>query len=206
MPKKQETEFRLDEIQSPWQLSEEDEVAELEVQNTSRPVAWKLLYEMMAILCVAMVITFLFFTVFRPVTVQGSSMVPTLKNEDRLVLYCFRYTPQYGDIVVVRRSEKEPLIKRVIAMEGDTVYIDSETWQVYRNGELLEEGYISSSTPPMDMTGEITVPKGHLFVMGDNRTNSHDSRSKDVGVVSLEDVMGKALVRLYPKFTVFSEE
>ncbi len=144
-------------------------------------------------------VTLIFSLLFRLVGVDGSSMVDTLHHGDRLVLVSNFYTPDYGDIVVVRRDNGPPIIKRVIAMEGDTVLIDPKTETVYLNGELLEEPYLDVSTPALfDFTGPFTVPENSVFVMGDNRSNSVDSRAPSVGAVKIEDIMGKAVFRLWP--------
>lgn len=155
-------------------------------------------YYGLATLCAATVVLVLFSTMFRPCTVQGSSMVPTLQNGDQLLLSNMDFQPTVGDIVAIRRDGDTPLIKRVIALGGDTLFIDPESGKVYRNGELLDEPYLSVKTPAVQMAGEITVPEGMLFVMGDNRINSHDSRYADIGPVAVEDILGKAVWRFYP--------
>lgn len=147
------------------------------------------------------VLTAIFVTVtafVRPCVVKGYSMVPTLQDGDYLLLSCMNYEPTVGDIVAIRREEAEPLIKRVIAVAGDVLSIDRVSGAVCRNGEVLEESYISGSTPPVQLLGEVTVPEGSLFVMGDNRGNSHDSRYADIGFVAVDAVIGKARYRLYP--------
>lgn len=150
--------------------------------------------------CVALVFTFL----FRIVGVDGFSMENTLMDKDRLLLQAGRYTPAYGDIVVINRYAEEPLIKRVIALPGDTIDIDA-SGTVWINGIVLEEPYLDEAklldgyaTPRMQFTGPATVPEGHLFVMGDHRTESKDSRSKEVGFIKIKDVAGKAVFRLWP--------
>lgn len=148
-----------------------------------------------ALICAALLFAF----VFRTVGVDGTSMVPTLKSEDRLILTHMFYRPERGDIVVISRAEegKTPLIKRVIAVEGDTVRI-TENKEVILNGKVLDEPYLNVSTPPKGCIGEITVPKGHIFVLGDNRAVSWDSR--DIGPVPVSLVMGKATFRLWQEF------
>ena len=144
-------------------------------------------------------VTLVFSFLFRLVGVDGSSMANTLHHGDRLVLTTAFYTPDYGDIVVIRRDNGQPIIKRVIAMEGDTVSIDSETETVYLNGELLNEPYLDVSTPALfNFTGPFTVPADSVFVMGDNRSNSVDSRAPSVGAVPIEDIMGEAVFRVWP--------
>ncbi len=155
-------------------------------------------YYVLSCLCVFTVVLVLLTAFFRPCTVQGGSMIPTLQDGDQLLLSCWEREPQYGDIVAIRRENETPLIKRVIAVAGDTLYIDGDTGEVYRNGMLLDEPYLSESTPPKDLAGEITVPEGQMFVMGDNRSDSHDSRYKDIGLVLVDNVIGTAVFRFYP--------
>lgn len=144
---------------------------------------------------IVLVFTFL----IRIVGVKGPSMENTLFENDRLLLTNMFYTPERGDIVVINRYVEEPLIKRVIAVAGDTLEIDPETQQVILNGEVQDEsGYTDFPTPPMDVTEEIYVPEGYVFVMGDHRTNSHDSRSADIGLVRVKDIVGKAVYRIWP--------
>ncbi len=156
------------------------------------------MYYCVSCLCILTVLLAAVITVARPCVVQGRSMVPTLQNGDYLLLSCLNYEPAVGDIVAVTRENNTPLIKRVIAVEGDTLRIDRATGTVFRNGVALEEPYIAGSTAPVQLSGEVTVPRGMLFVMGDNRGESHDSRYQDIGFVSAEAVIGKAQYRLYP--------
>lgn len=147
-----------------------------------------------SLICVVLVFTFL----IRIVGVKGDSMMNTLMENDRLILTSFPITPERGDIVVVNRYTKEPIIKRVIGVAGDRVYIDPEKQMVLLNGKELTEDYALGSTSPNDVTAEVTVPEGYVFVLGDNRVVSLDSRDESVGLVSLKDVMGKAMFRIWP--------
>ncbi len=144
---------------------------------------------------VALVVLFTF--VVRTVGVDGTSMVPTLHHGDRVLLS--RLTDEYerGDIVVVSRVNEEPLIKRVVATEGDVVQITTGG-EFLLNGTPVFEPYIQGGTVPRDLRGEVTVPEGHLFVMGDNRPISKDSRMNEIGMVPLENVLGKAWFRVWP--------
>ena len=147
-----------------------------------------------ALVCVVLVFTFL----FRIVGVDGESMQNTLMNHDRLILTRLPYTPERGDIVVINRYTAEPLVKRVIAVEGDTIDIDPETLLVSVNGTVIDEPYLDCLTPLLGFEGPLTVGEGQVFVMGDNRVNSHDSRSSDIGLVRVKDIMGKAVFRIWP--------
>jgi len=151
---------------------------------------------------IALAIGFIIKTfVFTQVLVDGTSMLPTLENGDRLLIYRFMYTPKAGDVVVFRPAHDpiKPYIKRVIAVEGQSVDIDAETSSVYVDGVLQVEPYILE---PLNQAGDtnypITVPKDHIFVMGDNRNSSEDSRRSRVGMVKTSTVMGKAVFRWWP--------
>lgn len=151
------------------------------------------------------VVTILFTMVFRVVGVDGRSMMNTLHHGDRLILRCLWYTPQRGDIVVIYRDESQkPLIKRVIGVAGDTIRIDAENNVVYRNGEPLDEPYveypfgwgITWSDETMDPDGTVHIPEGMMFVLGDHRDDSADSRIN--GLERVDRVIGKAVFRIYP--------
>ena len=154
--------------------------------------------------------------VFRSITVDGSSMNNTLVDQDRVISTNFFYTPSRGDIVVLQadripnsRTGKygEPIIKRVIALAGDTIKFDFEKGEVYlrkageTDFEKLEEDYIAAPTVnKLDRHSgeEHTVPEHCVFVMGDNRNKSLDSRSLMVGDVDTDLIMGRAFMRLFP--------
>ena len=152
--------------------------------------------EAAALALIAVVVVFTFF--LRNVEVRGPSMQETLHTGDRLLVTHLFYEPSHGDIVVINRYTEEPLIKRVIAVGGDSIEIDPYTGQVLLNGEVLEEPYVSAATPANDMTGTVLVPEGYVFVMGDNRLNSKDSRSREIGLVNEKDIVGEAVFRLWP--------
>lgn len=137
----------------------------------------------------------------RMVRVDGTSMVPTLLDGERLLISSWKYEPSAGDIVVVDSytSYGKPLVKRVIALGGDTVDIDFAAGVVYVNGQALDEPYTAAPTYLKESQDfPITVPEGCLFVMGDNRNSSKDSRSTEIGCVDVRDVLGRALVRVLP--------
>lgn len=157
-----------------------------------------------SIFVVVLIFTFL----FRQVSVSGDSMLPTLTGSnpkvatgDRLIISHLFYKPEPKDIVVIK-SEKlnENIIKRVIATEGQKVDIDFEHGKVFVDDKEIYEPYIKDITTKNDglFTYPVIVPPGHIFVMGDNRNNSTDSRSPYVGFVSESDILGKAILRIYP--------
>ena len=157
-------------------------------------------FEWAQIICGTVVfITLLYVFFFRMVDVHGSSMEQTLSNGERLLLSSMPYTPAYEDIVVISRGDvQEPLIKRVIGLPGDTIYIDPETGDVYRNNALLDEPYITVDTAVEMMEGPVTVPEGQVFVMGDNRTMSQSLDSRTFGCIDEDLIVGKTVYRLFP--------
>ena len=163
--------------------------------------------ESLVIVVVGLIFTF----IFRIVTVSGTSMDPNLHNADRVVISSWSYKPQQFDVVVLKRTVglDEPIVKRVIATEGQRVYIDYDEGAVYVDGEKLDESaYLSENvktTKPLSSEKLIefpeeglVVPEGHIFVLGDNRSVSLDSRFEAVGMVDERYVLGKALFKIYP--------
>lgn len=146
-------------------------------------------------------------TVISFTTVDGESMLPTLHHKDFIILSKL-FEPSRGDIVVVHNpgALDKDIIKRVIAVENDTVKFNFDTGEVFLNGEVLKEDYINTSTNlEADWNIPEVIPKGYVFVMGDNRNNSTDSRSKRVKLVDKRDITGKAWFILWPlgRFKIF---
>ena len=147
----------------------------------------------------AILITYLLFGVlFNIVIVSGISMLPTLNDGSIIVVKHAFYTPERGDIVVCTPPNYgKQLVKRVIAVAGDTVDINYATGQVYVNGELLEEDYINEETyTDYGTVFPLTVDEGHVFVMGDNRNHSYDSRYPTIGQVSVDVIRGGHILTL----------
>ncbi len=142
------------------------------------------------------------------VRVDGASMEKTLLDSQRLIVTRIGYTPEAGDVVIFTpaNGSKTPYIKRVIATEGQSITLErsGDAVNVYVDGELLEEDYAYVSNAGQYNIGEgsYTVPENCVFVMGDNRCNSHDSRSRDVGFVSIDSIMGEAVFRIWPLNTI----
>ena len=160
------------------------------------------IYDWLQCIVMAIVICVLFFSfIVRLVDVVGSSMYPTLEDGDKIIVSNLFYTPKQGDIIVFRKDEyrEEPLVKRIIAVEGQTVDIDFEKGIVYVDGEALDEPYIAELTnDPEDFFGPVEVPEGCIFVMGDNRNASTDSRRSAIGMVDERCIMGKVYFTVFP--------
>lgn len=162
------------------------------------------LYEwVQALVCSVLTVVILFTFVIRLIGVDGRSMVPTLQHGDRLlVLNSMLYDDyKYGDIVVLRKETfmQDPIVKRVIATEGQKVDIDFANGCVYVDDELLMEDYINELTFLEEGTEfPLTVPENSVFVMGDNRNHSSDSRDSRLGTVDTRYVIGKAVFLAFP--------
>ena len=172
-------------------------------ENKSERNLWLDVYNVLSDLVSCLVfVTILFVFAIRLVGVDGQSMYPTLQDGDRLTLLSnFIYRPEIGDIVVLKAPgfEQGPLVKRVIAMDGQTVDIDFETGDVWVDGVLLDEPYINDPTTRFEgVNFPLTVPEGYVFVMGDNRLHSSDSRDPSIGCIDKRYVLGKALQVIYP--------
>ena len=159
---------------------------------------------------IAVVICFSF--LFRIATIDGDSMKDTLHNGERVIISNLFYTPEVGDIVVISRnaensiytatSQNTPIIKRIIATEGQTVDIDFEAGIVYVDGIALDEPYTRTPTNVKhDVEFPVTVDEGCVFVLGDNRNDSMDSRWSTIGNYGMVDtryVLGHAVYRVFP--------
>lgn len=173
-------------------------------QSADQKVSWKntLLYfhDMVFLLAVGLVVLLL---CFRVVVVSGSSMKETLIDGDYLLLISntFYRNPQHGDIIVASKEAYEngaPIVKRVIATEGQTVDIDFYTGIVYVDGAALEEPYVSSDIRSEGIAFPLVVEEGCLFVMGDNRFISQDSRSPEIGQLDCREVLGRVILLFLP--------
>lgn len=160
----------------------------------------------LALTFITVVLIFTF--VIKTARVNGTSMNHTLEDKDFLVLRSAFYTPKQFDIIAANcYGLDEVIVKRIIAVGGQTVDIDFMSGTVYVDGVALDEPYINNPTTNDEGAFEypITVDEGYYFCLGDNRQVSKDSRHPDVGLVSREDILGKAFLRIYPldKITFF---
>jgi len=177
-----------------------EEGTELVILHRDR--IFKELYDWMESAVMAVIFVVLLFTfAVRTSVVSGESMIKTLDSGDMLLISRLGFSAKQGDIVVATKpySDNEPIIKRVIATGGQTIDIDFEEGVVYVNGEALDEPYTNTPTNrSYDMEFPLTVPEGYLFLMGDNRNGSYDSRAEDIGLVDERYIMGKAYFRILP--------
>ena len=182
---------------------------EQEEQPLRRPGAD--LFEWLQVLigCV-LVAVLLFNCLIRLTRVVGESMDTTLENGEMMLIWSLGYQPEQGDIVVLTKTAQDTLpqvkdkaiVKRVIAVEGQTVDIDYTTGTVYVDGAPLDEPYING---PMYLPGDPMmwgthweVPEGSIFVMGDNRNGSTDSRHELLGTIDEDYILGKVVLALWP--------
>jgi len=152
-----------------------------------------------ALICGVLIFVF----VGRTIGVDGISMMQTLQDHDRVIMSNLLYTPKNGDIIVFRSPNETfhdtPLVKRVIATAGQTIDINFESGDVYVDGILRNEPFTNTmTTSKHDFEGQITIPDGYVFVMGDNRNSSTDSRDNKVGLVDTRYILGKVLFVLIP--------
>lgn len=193
----------MSEHTSPEEIQEGKENTE---QPKEKPSLAADCYGWLQALTAALLILIVVFTFFgRIIGVDGSSMFPTLEHGDMLLLQCAGYEPEQGDVVVLHKdfaSITGPIVKRVIATGGQTVEIDYNTSTVYVDGEALDEPYLGEPMYTPAMANEQgtywVVPEGSIFVMGDNRNASSDSRNAELGTVDTRYVLGKALFIILP--------
>ena len=153
---------------------------------------------------IACVILFMFFV--RVIDVKGTSMNPTLEDGDKMIVSDLFYKPKNGDVVVFRKEEYDPekaLVKRVIATEGQEINIDFDKGIVYVDGVAIDEPYIADITAnKLDFIGPKTVPEHGVFLMGDNRNMSIDSRKAEIGMVDERLILGRAYFVAFPTYNL----
>ena len=188
----------------------EPETEEPEQEEEENGLVYNLYYWLQTLVVAVVSIVLVFTFIGRITRVDGTSMVDTLHDGDLLILQTLGCHPKQGDIVVLNKtSDKtyallrgDPIVKRVIAVGGQTLEIDYASSTVYVDGEALDEPYITQAMLPKSgpYSGQtpVKVPEGELFVMGDNRNGSTDSRVEALGTVNEGYVMGRALCIVYP--------
>ncbi|MBR0466013.1 MAG: signal peptidase I [Clostridia bacterium] len=189
------------------------EVFEKKEPDSSEKVKREILDWLRIFAMVIVVIVFIFTFVFKPATIEGSSMESTLFENQKVIITNLFYTPKYGDVVVISRNIENsfensasksnlPIIKRVIATEYQTVDIDFEKGIVYVDGVALDEPYVNTPTNlKYDIDFPVMVEKGCVFVLGDNRNVSLDSRSSQIGnngMVDTRYILGRVICRVFP--------
>lgn len=172
-------------------------------RQSTAPVSQRAeLYDWINSIIAALIVCVLVFVfAARMVNVVGSSMYPTLEKDDKIVICNLFYTPKQGDIVVLRKETfmDDPIVKRVIAVEGQTVNIDFESGIVYVDNVAINEPYLNDLTHEREnFEGPYTIPEGCVFVMGDNRNASTDSRAASLGAVDTRYIMGRVYATVFP--------
>ena len=196
----------------------QDEKLPAEKENREVKEDWRqsLLEWLQLLVVVLVVIVGVFTFVGSVIGVDGSSMYPTLHDKDLMLVQRIAYTPRQGDVIVLRKDGTfgdEALVKRVIATGGQTVYIDYEANTVTVDGQVLDEFYLNyeydsaygsdfmavrGDLNPAYVDQNFTVPEGCVFVCGDNRNHSSDSRSDSLGLVDERYVIGRVLLVFFP--------
>ncbi len=158
------------------------------------------IFDWLDVIATALIAVVLIFSmVFRVATIEGSSMEETLFSNEKVVISNVGYTPKHGDVVVIYRDTGEPpIIKRVIAVAGEKV--DILDGYVYVNDKKIDEPYLTQMTSKREPGTKfpLTVESGKVFVLGDNRLVSNDSRSLDIGLVDEKNILGHAFIRIFP--------
>ena len=193
--------FNPEQIAMSFDDESEPVVRDIKVYDEKRPRIVDHVFDLVEILAITLTAAIIITTIFfRFSFVDGHSMDMTLANGDTLLISNLFYTPDYDDIVVFEyvtdRGERRPLVKRIIGLEGDTIRIE-KNGDVYRNGEPLSEEYVYlDGKIPISLAGEWDVGEGEIFVMGDHRNDSKDSR--EFGPISTNAILGRAVLRLFP--------
>lgn len=178
------------------------------VENKEKSIS-SFVFDVVSIIATAVIAVGICFTfLFRTIQVSGGSMEPTLNDKEQIILQSVYNEPKNGDIIVTAQPNKSPviediLVKRIIATEGQTIRFernsDGRTFSVYVDDKKLDEPYIKEPMiRTLDYWKPVTVPEGYVYVMGDNRNKSSDSRDDRIGMIKEEYIMGKVVFRTAP--------
>ena len=177
-------------------IAEEEPVPQ-EILNRQETYDW-----IQCIISALIICVLIFVFCIRVIDVNGTSMLPTLQHGNKMLVSGVFYKPKYGDVVVFKSDTYDPnkaLVKRVIAVAGDEINIDFDKGVVYVNGEPVDEPYINELTATkIDFIGPKEVPENCVFVMGDNRNASTDSRDSRIGMVDSRTIIGKVYYVIFP--------
>lgn len=204
----------MEEINNETNVNNNDPLTEQSINDNKNDISLKVfVFDWLEVLVHAIIVVVICFSfVFRIATIDGPSMENTLHNGERVIISNLFYKPKVGDIVVISRNKENsvftindsntPIIKRIIATEGQTVDIDFEEGIVYVDGIALDEPYTKTPTNrKWDVEFPVTVNEGCVFVLGDNRNDSLDSRVAHIGEYGMIDtryILGHAVYRIFP--------
>ena len=201
-----DVEFETETHSDEQSVVERDIAYDNRVRNDSKTISQKMrleLYDWLQCIVTAVICGVLIFIfVGRTIGVDGVSMLSTLRHNDRVIISNLFYTPNNGDIIVFESSSERfeyPLVKRVIAIPGQTLDMNFENGDVIVDGIVIDEPYIDEiTTARHDFTGPVYVPDGYVFVLGDNRNRTTDSRSNEIGLVDTRYILGRVIFVLIP--------
>lgn len=168
--------------------------------------AWKSVFNWLSVIVGIFALLFIIWSMFfRVMVVDGNSMLPNLQDGDKVIVYTFNYSPEQGDVVVAVDDDDTILLKRVIAAENQTVDIDYNNSSVFVDSVKLQESYVyenSFKSHDDEIEYPHKVANGCLFLMGDNRNGSKDSRSSEIGDIDADYVLGKVIFRISSDYKV----
>ena len=202
-----EKDFELQDILEEFSGAQPETPEEPSPETEKRPAGAELFEWLQMVMICVLGAVIAFNLVVRLSVVDGQSMDPTLEHGELMLVWSLGYSPKQGDIVILNKTtadflEEQAIVKRVIALEGQTVDIDYSQGVVYVDGEALEEDYILGemylpTNGHMQQT-HFEVPEDEIFVLGDNRNNSTDSRDERLGTIHEDYVLGKAMAAIWP--------